>query len=326
MPGKNGIEIRVDSVAAVENEKTQQQQQEADDIRKRREKAERDAETARREAAEKKAAEEAERRRREEERKAAEAEAKRKKEEERQALAAAGTAVLGAAVQGARKAKSGFWKGLIAGILIGAIGAVLLAPSLLAAPAAPVHTSEEAVLEETAPGYTALDFQNAVLGTASEHQELIVMEQPLELSSTITKAGLGNLAVFRKTKTFTCFGTGVYTVDLKHIDAAHILVDEAQKEVTIRIPHAVLQYVNPDYDRMEFEDTDKGILSFGDLTLTLEQQNEVQKAVQQTMTEYLSRDSVLAQADEFARMKTWDTFQPIVSAVSPEFTVNMEIE
>ena len=212
------------------------------------------------------------------------------------------------------------------GILVGVIGMALLAPTLFTAPAEPVHSSEGAVLEENMIGYTALDFQNAVLGTASEHQELIVMEQPLELSSTITKAGLGNLAVFRKTKTFTCYGTGVYTVDLKHIDAEHILVDEEQKEVTIRVPHAVLQYVNPNYELMEFEDTDKGLLSFGDLTLTLEQQTEVQKAVQQTMTEYLSQDSVLAQADEFAKMKTWDTFQPIVSAVSPEFKVNIEIE
>ena len=340
MAHRNGVDIDISHVAAVENETTQQQEQEAYDILMRKEEAERRAEQARAEAARRKAEQEAEKKRREEEKRRREKEkeeaeeaARKKKEETLTAAATAGTALLGAAVSGAKKKKKGmggFIPGLVIGVIAGALGMFVIGRLFSVDPvqtaANVVHETMDVVLDETFTGYTALDFQDAVLGEARGQQKLVVMEQPVELSTTVTKAGLGNLAVFQKMKTITCFGTGKYTVDLKQIDADHIDVDEEAKLVTITIPHAVLDAVVPAFDLFEFDDTEKGILAFGDLSLTMEQQNEVQKAVTATMTEYLSQESVMAQADEFARMKTWDTFQPIVTSVSPEFKVEMVIE
>ena len=169
-----------------------------------------------------------------------------------------------------------------------------------------------------------MDFEEAVLGAASEHSELIVMEQPLSINTTITRSGLGNLAIFSKVKDVTYYGTGVYTVDLSRIDAGHIRLDEFNRRVNILIPHAVLQYVNPDLEKTEFQDTEKGWLAFGDIKLTAEEQNELEKSVHAAMEERLNEDDLLIQADEFAILKTWEIFQPLITAVSPEYTVEME--
>lgn len=177
------------------------------------------------------------------------------------------------------------------------------------------------IITESFAGFTAADFQNAVLGESSDHQELIVMEQPVQIETTVTKEGFYNLPAFQKVKNITYHGTGVYTVDLSLIDAEHIMVDEDEKTVTVLIPHTELQYINPDLTATEFAETENGWLAFGDLTLTAEQQNELEGKVVESMRQRLADDELMEAADEFSRMKTWEIFQPLVTSVSPEYKV-----
>lgn len=228
--------------------------------------------------------------------------------------------------QGTVKSIKGFIKGLILGLILGAVCMFFIGKALEPKP----HTSDETdpmdgeVIEEHLTGYTAIDFQNAILGEAKEHQELIVMEQPIQYSTTLYKEGPWEWEVFRRTKGITYHGTGVYTVDLSKIKNTSIVVDEMGKRIVVTVPHAALQYVNPDYDKIEFEDTEKGFLAFGDIKLTAEQQNELEKTVKEEMTALLQDKDILASADDFAEMKIWDLFQPLVTAVSPEFRVEIK--
>lgn len=222
----------------------------------------------------------------------------------------------------------GFFKGLIIGAVVGFLLATVLGFSSVGDKLFDsVNDGKENVdqiLDETFLGYTALDFTNAILGEASKKQELIVMEQPVKVSTTVTKSGLGNLEIFSKVKNIVYNGTGVYTVDMSKIDDKHIDVNLEAKKVTVYIPHAVLQYVNLDLENVEFEDTEKGLLAFGDLSLTTEQVNEIEQSVKVAMSTELNTKELFAKADEFAKMSTWQMFQPLVTAVSPEFVVEME--
>jgi len=212
--------------------------------------------------------------------------------------------------------------GLIAGLLVGALGTVYYARNYV-----PFweKTHEEGKIgekiDEHFTGYSVAEFQEAVVGEASEHKELIVMELPVQQSTTLTKYTFGTWDIFKRSKVITYHGTGVYTVDLSGLTADSITVDEEAKEVRITVPEAKLQYVNPDYDNIEFEDTEMGLLAFTDIKLTAEQQNELEKQVMAEMTEYLSQQEFMDQADEIAAAKCWETFQPLVSSVSPEFRV-----
>ena len=330
--GKDDIKVSTSNVKEVENEKTKKQEEEAKEIAARKKEAEKEAKKAREE--EERAAEEARKQaelaREEAERKEAERKKQEAEEEEKirattESVAGAGAAILGAAAKSGKKALVNFIKGAVVGLIAGALITYLIGRALSAAPKEPEMTQAEE-LDETVMSNTTFSFEDAVLGEASEHQELIVMEQPVSLTTTIEKAGLGNLAVFQKTKTVTYEGTGVYTVDLKGLSAESVSVDEEKREVTIKVPHATLQYVTPDYDKVTFADTEKGLLAFGDLKLTLEQQNRIEKAVEDAMRGYLGSDEVLAEADKFAEMKCWDTFQPVITAVSPAFTLTIVFE
>lgn len=212
-------------------------------------------------------------------------------------------------------------KGLIIGLLIGAVAMFFLSRSLTKKPHSSgdvASVNEDGIIEEHFGGYTAIDFKDAILGEAGEHQELIVMEQPIKYATTLTREGPWQWEVFRKTQTITYSGTGVYTVDLSGLKEENISVDEEDKTVKITVPHAILQYVNPNYEEIEFSDTEKGLLAFTEIKLTTEELNELYKTVEQEMTELLNEEEILNQADEIARVKVWDIFQPLVTSVSPK--------
>lgn len=223
----------------------------------------------------------------------------------------------------------GFLKGLLVGILVGAILAISYASIFKINFRQKVNSGKEFVdllLNGNRLGYTAVDFQDAVLGQASEHKEFIVMEQPLEISSTLTKAGLGNLAIFSKTKNITYSGTGVYVVDLSKLRADKISVDQEKKTVTISVPHAALQYVVCDRENIKFEDTEKGLLAFGEIRMTAEEENEIEKEVNARMETRLRESDLMQKADNYALRRCRELFDPFIKAVDAEFKTVIEFE
>ncbi|MCH4208444.1 MAG: DUF4230 domain-containing protein [Solobacterium sp.] len=226
----------------------------------------------------------------------------------------------------------GLWKGLgiglATGLIIGFCGPKLISNNQKKPEVTAVEEpaeSHDVILEDNGIlGYTAADFKDAVAGKATKQKQLVVMEQDLHETTTFTQAGLANLSIFSMYKDVTYYATGVYTVDLQNIDQYHITVDDDTKTVTILIPHAVLQYVTPDLSKTEFEDTSKGLLAFGDIELTAEEQNQLEQSVINTMTDTFNEETYTTLADKYAKLSTWEIFQPIVSSVSPEYKADMK--
>ena len=291
----------------VANEKTKEQISELEKLKKQKADADNKAKQAQKQL---------------EEEKAKQLQEKKKQEENAKEIAALASSAIGAI--GAATKKKGSLKNLIIGLIVGIIIGFLLATFIGNNNAINIDNSE--TISESTLSHTEVDFENVILGEVQEHQELIVMEQPLEVSTTITKSGLGNLDIFSKVKDVRYSGKGMYTVDLSKIDNKHIDVDLNDKTVKITIPHAVLQEVILDVNNIEFEDTEKGLLAFGDLSLTPEQQNQIEISVRDTMKNTLDSKEFYDQADEFATLKTWQIFQPLVTSVSPEYVVEMVFE
>ncbi|MBQ1305368.1 MAG: DUF4230 domain-containing protein [Erysipelotrichales bacterium] len=216
----------------------------------------------------------------------------------------------------------GFFKGLFTGIIVGAILMSCISHFAKVTLFGKINEGKDKVdqvIDSTLFGYTAADYEDAILGEATEHQELVVMEQPLDIATTITKAGLGNLEIFSKTKTVTYYGKGVYSVNLAGFRVSDISVDNNTRTVVMTIPHAALQYVLPELDKTEFEDTERGFLAFGDIKLTAEQHNQIETSIMKAMRERLEDHDLYEEADRFAQMKVWDVFQPIISEISPGY-------
>lgn len=174
-------------------------------------------------------------------------------------------------------------------------------------------------------GYNAMDFQNIVLGETRKKSDLVVMEQDVVIDTKITQT-LANISLFAKTKNVHSYGTGVYTVDLSGLMGESIEVDMAEHVVTVTIPPAALSYVTVDVKKTQFEDTQRGLLAFTDITMTTEQQNLLTAMIEDAMRERLQEASLFTKADESARTTVRALLQPLVSAVSKDFVVKIQTE
>ena len=225
----------------------------------------------------------------------------------------------------ANKQGSSFLKGLLLGFLCGLLCMFVFGKGLLTE-YVQVEVPTYILTEETKPGYTTLDFQNAILGDTIVRQDLEVLEQELMVSTTITKAGFNNWPIFSKVKTCQFVGSGIYTIDMGKLDKAHITFDKEEMLVTVKIPHAVLSHVLLNEDKTQFEDTEKGFLAFGDMNLTAEQYNEITSQVKLDMEKELSSEDLLELADDYGKKKVWQVLNPLVETVGKDVFLEVKFE
>ncbi len=175
-------------------------------------------------------------------------------------------------------------------------------------------------------GYTVADFEEAILGDASQLKKLEVFTTEISDLATITKAGLGKFKVFSKCKYITYHGQATYTVDLSQLNQNNISYDEKTKVVTLSIPKPVQEEINIPEENIEYGDTTKGILAFGDITLKPEEIGEVQGRAREKMEKKLEETNSMQEAERFAKLSVWEIYQPIVNGVSPECTLEVEFQ
>ena len=164
------------------------------------------------------------------------------------------------------------------------------------------------------------DIRSIILGEARQKQELIVLEQDVEVTSSLETAFI-NLEIFRLAQTITSVGTGVYTVDMSKITDGSIFINENNKVISITIPHAVLKYVNVDKEKTIIGDTERGLLAFSDITLTVEQQKELDESIAEAIRNELNKPDVFTKADETAVVKVGEVFQPLVNLKYSDYIV-----
>lgn len=175
-------------------------------------------------------------------------------------------------------------------------------------------------------GYTAADFEDAILKDSSKLTKLEVYKQEVSDVSTITDTGLLNLGIFTKNQLITYNGTAIYTVDLSKLSKNDISVDENNKVITIKIPHAVQEIINIPEDKIQFSDTNKGLLSFGDIKMTIEQATKIQAEARNKMEEKLKEQKVLETADRMAKLSVWELYSPIIKQMARDYSLEVEFK
>ncbi|MEG0750604.1 MAG: DUF4230 domain-containing protein [Oscillospiraceae bacterium] len=168
--------------------------------------------------------------------------------------------------------------------------------------------------------YTSADFENAVLLEARETALLVVYEQDVSVDTTLKKT-FADLPVFTKTKTMRSFGVGIYAIDLSVLTSASVKLNALSSLVTISIPRPTLYKVTPDFTKTQFEDTDRGLLAFGEIKLTAEQKNELQLDIIEEMTNLLSTKTNVDKAERAALSKSRELFGPLVRGVAQNCSV-----
>ena len=176
-------------------------------------------------------------------------------------------------------------------------------------------------------GYTVADFEEAVLGKEEQLKKLEVYSREVSDVATLTQAGLGKIKAFSKYQYITYHGTAVYTVDLSGLKKNSITLDEESKTVTLTVPDVVMEPINIPSENIEFGEVKKNtIFAFGDIKIKPEDQAKVETQAKEKMVSKLEADNVIADARAAAEHSIWEIFQPVISGVSPEYTLKVTFE
>lgn len=191
---------------------------------------------------------------------------------------------------------------------------------------APVEERDLTLENHGVLGYTAADFQDAILGDSKQLKKLEVFTTDISGAATLVDTGLGNLKVFTKTQLLTYKGTVTYTVDLGELEKNDITLDEEAMTVHVKIPHAVQGEININENEIEVGDVDRGLLGIGEISMTPEENQKVQSEARNKMQETLDEEDVISEADRFAKMSVWEIYQPIIDKVTTGYSLKVEFE
>ena len=242
------------------------------------------------------------------------------------------------AMQGAKGRRGGFsfieaLKTLVLICLIGAVALVVIrmqkfGGSLkeLVEREPPVEEADLVLENDGILGYTAANFQEAILGDDEQLKKLEVYKIEVSDAAQLVNTGLANIKAFTKTQLITYHGVATYTVDLQGLSADDITLDEEAMTVHIRIPKVVLEPININEEDIEFGDVERGLLGLGKMQISPEDMAKVQGEARNKMMEKLENENTLEVAERFAKMSVWEIYQPIVNTVTTGYSLVIDMD
>ena len=188
-------------------------------------------------------------------------------------------------------------------------------------PETPVHTvsTEQA---ETILNRVSVDYADVVVGESRRTGELIVYEQDLSVTQTITSSLL-NIDLFRRSMDVTSYGTAIYTIDLSSVKAEDVSYQEETASLSVAVPHAALKTVDVHAEQTEFSDIDRGILGWGDIRLTPEQENLLQQELYRELAAEAQSSANLIKADNSGEDAVRTLFRTVLAKTDPGIRVEI---
>ena len=147
---------------------------------------------------------------------------------------------------------------------------------------------------------------------------------PLEIDlneNIVIDNSWGNLDIFKKIQKVHFYGTGNYSVDLSTINKKNININKVTNTISITIPKPVVDSISIDRDKTTYEGTDNGLFRFGDIKLSADEYNIIEKEVKTRMTEKLKNDEHYNKAVDNAKQN----LSNILKTVS-EGSIKIELE
>ena len=175
-------------------------------------------------------------------------------------------------------------------------------------------TAFKDLLPEELMGYNETEISDTILGKTQDKGDLVVMEQEVSVQIQLTRA-LWKVPLFEKTKTVYSHGVGGFSVDLSKITEGALVWDSSEKAMTLTIPQATLSYIDPDFSKTEFGNTERAILAFGDIKLTQEQHNVLNVEIEEAMEKALNTETRLRVANIKAKQKVGELLKPLVKEI-----------
>lgn len=173
-----------------------------------------------------------------------------------------------------------------------------------------------------------VNFSEVLLSDQKEQRKLIVSEQEGTINTMLTNRMIQgiDLDILKKSQNVQYTGKTYFVVDLDNLTAENIVQDKEHHVVTIKIDHAYMETVVIDPDKVTLGQVKQGLLNRGDIQMTMQDYNALEKELISTMTNKFDTASNGQIADENAISMVKKIYEPIVKAVDDRYSVRVEFK
>lgn len=171
-----------------------------------------------------------------------------------------------------------------------------------------------------------VDFSEIIIGKQEETRKLIVSTQEATVSLDLTEKFMKkyDIKIFEKTQKVSYTGKGYFVVDLDHMTKDSVIEDKKNKIITIKIDHAYLETIVIDPDQMTIGDVEKGWFARGDLEMTIQDYNTLEKRLKEEMEKKFDIAENGQAADTIALKMVQEVYEPIIKAIDASYDVQVE--
>lgn len=175
-------------------------------------------------------------------------------------------------------------------------------------------------------GGVTVDFSDVIVGKHEETRKLIVSKQEATVSIELTERVIEKLDFdfLKKTQTLSYTGTGYFVVNLDEISRADIVEDKKNKIIIIKIGNAELETIEMDPNKIIIDEVKEGLLARGDINLTVSDYNAIEKELRDKLETKFDTVKNGQEANEIAIRMVKEIYEPIVKAIDPRYTVQVE--
>ena len=173
-----------------------------------------------------------------------------------------------------------------------------------------------------------VDFTEVLLSSQEETRKLIVSTQEATVSTELKDKLIQKIDFdfLKKTQKVSYTGTGYFVIDLDNLTKDNIIQDKENKVITIKIGHAYLQAIEIDPDKIIVDEVKKGLLTWGDIELTVKDYNVIEKELRSRLEDKFNTVENGQEADEIALRMVKEVYEPVVKAIDKDYSVVVEFK
>lgn len=164
----------------------------------------------------------------------------------------------------------------------------------------------------------------AIINKIHEKTDLITMEVDLS-DKVVLDDSWGNFDVFKKITYINFSGKGIYTVDLSKLKGENVTIQSNINTIYISVPKPEIKSINIEEEKTTYE-INKGVLRFGEIKLTPEENQILTKKVKERMEEKLNEPDMFNKALANTEKSIKELIRATLDNKSSDYTIIVYFE
>lgn len=168
--------------------------------------------------------------------------------------------------------------------------------------------------------------EETLVSQIHQKQELITLEIDMTEKVTLDNSW-GNLEIFKKVQSINYVGTGTYVIDLSTLKTENVTIDNKDKKITVKSASPTIKAVTIKEEKTEYQTPDNGLLRFGEIKLTPEENQMLLRNVKDKMLKKMGEQEFLSQATTSSKNTLKGLIENIIqSETKNSYTIEIQFQ